>query len=101
MFGMNIVNNILCETNRHSFQCFTAAGKDPDLFLRVTQEELLAYFGLCIAMSMHPLHNPLHDYWSQDWILRVPTLARVTTISRFKAITKYLHLNDNSKMLVR
>ena len=51
-------------------------------------------------MSMHSLHK-IRDYRSQDWILGVPTLARVITISHFEAITKYLHLNDNSKMPAR
>ena len=62
MFSMNIVNDIVCETNKYAFQCLKGAGKEPNLFDRVTDIELLAYFGLCIAMSMHPVHS-IHDYW--------------------------------------
>jgi hypothetical protein len=29
---MNIVNDIVCETNKYVFQCLTAAGKEPNLF---------------------------------------------------------------------
>ena len=64
------------------------------------QEELSAYFGPFIAILMHPLHK-IHNYLSQDWVLGVPTLARVMTIRRFEAITRYLHLNDYLKMPAR
>ena len=97
---MNIVNDIVCETNKYAFQCLKGAGKEPNLFERVTDIELLAYFGLCIAMSMHPVHS-IRDYWSRDWILGVPSLARIMTVARFETITRYLHLNDNENMPAR
>ena len=97
MFSMNTVNDIVCETNKYAFQCLKGAGKEPNLFERVTDIELLAYFGLCIAMSMHPIHS-VRDYWSSDWILGVPSLARIMTVARFETITRYLHLNDNANM---
>jgi hypothetical protein len=100
LFSMNIVNDILCETNKYAFQCLTAAGKEPNLFERITDTELLAYFGLCIAMSMNPVHS-ICDYWSQDWILGVPSLARIMTVARFETITRYLHVNNNSQMPAR
>jgi hypothetical protein len=93
LFSMNIVNDILCEANKYAFQCLTAAGKEPNLFERITDTELLAYFGLCIAMSMNPVHS-ICDYWSQDWILGVPSLARIMTVARFETITRYLHVNE-------
>ena len=100
MFSMNIVNHIVRETNKYAIQCLKAAGKDPSAFERVTDTELFAYFGLCIAMSLHLLHS-IRDYWSQDWLLGVPTLARIMTVARFETITRYLHLNDNSMMPAR
>ena len=51
-------------------------------------------------MSMHPVHS-IRDYWSRDWILGVPSLARIMTVARFETITQYLHVNDNSKMPAR
>ena len=100
MFSMNIVNHIVCETNKYALQCLTAAGQEPKSFERVTATELLAYFGLCVAMSMHRLPN-IRDYWSRDWILGVPSLAKTMTVARFETVTRYLHLNDNSKMPAR
>ena len=100
MFSMNIVNDIVCETNKYAFLCLKSAGKEPNLFERVTDIELLAYFGLCIAMSMHPVHS-IRDYWSRNWILGVPSLARIMTVARFETITRYLHLNDNENMPAR
>ena len=51
-------------------------------------------------MSMHPVHS-IRDYWSRDWILGVPSLAQIMTVARFKTVTLYLRLNDNSKMPAR
>ena len=82
MFSMNIV----CETNKYAFQCLTTAAKDQNLFARITDTELLAYFGLCFAMSMHPVHCT-RDYWSRDWILGVPTLVRIMPVACFETIT--------------
>jgi hypothetical protein len=65
LFSMNIVNDIVCETNKYVFKSLTAVGKEPNLFERITDTELLTYFGLCIAMSMHPVHS-ICDCWSQD-----------------------------------
>ena len=77
-----------------------SAGKDPHSFENVTEIELLAYIGLVIAMSLHPLHS-IRDYWSTDWVLGVPTLARIMSRGRFEIITRFLHLNDNTSMPAR
>ena len=76
LFTMNILKAIVRENNKYAEQCLRSAGKDPHSFENVTEIELLAYLGLVIAMSLHPLHS-IRDYWSTDWMLGVPTLARI------------------------
>ena len=100
LFTLNIVDVIVRETNKYALQCLASSGKNPSSFDKVTEIEMLAYLGLIIAMSLHPLHC-IRDYWSTDWVLGVPTLARIFTVARFETITRYLHLNDNSKMPAR
>ena len=100
LFTMNILKAIVRETNKYAQQCLQSAGKDPHSFENVTEIELLAYLGLVIAMSLHPLHS-IRDYWSTDWVLGVPTLARIMSRSRFEIITRFLHLNDNTSMPAR
>ena len=42
----------------------------------MTLEELKAFLGLIIAMSIHSLPS-LRDYWKDDWVLGVPEFAKV------------------------
>ena len=96
----HMLTSIVRETNRFAIQCLTANGKDPNSWVAVTLEELKAFLGLIIAMSIHSLPS-LRDYWKDDWILGVPEFAKVMPRNRFLDINRYLHLNDNSKMPAR
>lgn len=92
-----ILNNIIRETNRYAQQNLQAQSKDPSAWTEVTLQELKAFLGLLIAMSIHRLPS-LRDYWSTDWILGVPAFAKVMPRNRFLEIWSNLHLADNSKM---
>ena len=77
---------IVRETNKNALQCLASSGKNPSSFDKVTEIEMLAYLGLIIAMSLHSLHC-IRDYWSTEWVLGIPTLARIFTVARFEIIT--------------
>ena len=93
----HMLTSIVRETNRFAVQCLTANGKDPNSWAAVTLEELKAFLGLIIAMSIHSLPS-MRDYWKDDWVLGVPEFAKVMPRNRFLDINRYLHLNDNSKI---
>ena len=60
MFSMNIVNDIVCETNKYVFQCLKGAGKEPNLFERVTDIELLCQY---ILFTVFMIIGPVTGYW--------------------------------------
>ena len=95
-----MLTSIVRETNRFAVLSLTDKGKDPNSWIEVTLEELKAFLGLIIAMSIHSLPS-LRDYWKDDWVLGVPEFAKVMPRNRFLDINRYLHLNDNSKMPAR
>jgi hypothetical protein len=51
-------------------------------------------------MGIHKLPY-LSDYWSQHPLLGAPGLTKYMPRDRFKAILRYLHLNDNTQALPR
>ena len=68
-----ILQNILRETNRYAIQTLQGKNKDPTTWKQLSMEDLKAFFGLLVAMSIHKLPC-LRDYWSSDW---VPAFSRV------------------------
>ena len=58
-------------------------------------EELLAFFGLNIAMGLLRLPQ-IRDYWSRNKVLCTPFFSSVMSRDRFLNILKFLHLNDSS-----
>ena len=60
-------------------------------------EELKAFFGLLVAMSIHKLPC-LRDYWSSDWVFSVSAFSRVMPLNRFLDIWNNVHLSDNTKV---
>ena len=92
-----ILNEILRETNRYAEQSLKAKNKDSSTWDRVELQEMKAFFGLLIAMSLHRVPW-LRDYWSDDWVLGVPAFAQIMTQNRVFAILNNLHLADNSLM---
>ena len=92
-----MLGNILRETNRYARQSLLARNKDVDCWRDISLDELKAFLGLLICMSIHRLPT-LRDYWSSDWVLGVPAFAKVMPRNRFLEIWNNLHLCDNTKM---
>ena len=92
-----MMNNMVRETNRYAYQTLEAKHKDPSAWNEVALQELKAFLGLLIAMSIHRLPS-LRDYWSSDWVLGVPAFSKIMARNRFLEIWSNLHLSDNSKM---
>lgn len=93
----HILGNIVRETNRYAQQTMTQRNKDPNSWKEVTVEELKAFLGLLIAMSIHRVPS-LRDYWSTDWVLGVPAFSKIMSWDRFLDIYYNIHLCDNSQM---
>ena len=91
------LGNILRETNHYACQLLQARNKDVLSWREISLEELKAFLGLLICMSIHRLPS-LRHYWSSDWVLGVPEFAKVMPRNRFLEIWNNLHLCDNSKM---
>lgn len=92
-----MLNNMVRETKRYAVQTLEIQNKDPSKWKEVTLQELKAFLGLLIAMSITLLPS-LRDYWSSDWVLGVPAYAKIMPRNRFLEIWSNLHLSDNSKM---
>ena len=91
------LGNILRETNHYACQLLQATNKDVLSRKEISLEELKAFLGLLICMSIHRLPS-LPDYWSSDWVLGVPEFAKVMPRNSFLEIWNNLHLCNNSKM---
>lgn len=59
----------------------------------ITNEELKAFFGLVILMSINPLHD-INMYWSTDEFYNNPVISKVMPIRRFKKINQNLHISN-------
>ena len=99
LFSMNIVNRIVVQTNKYAQQQYEAAGKDFESFHLVTKEEFMSFIRIFIAMGIHQPPS-IRDYWSTDWVLGVPSLVRCMPRHHFEKIFQYLHLNDNTNMVL-
>lgn len=93
----HILGIIIRETNRYARQTIAQRQKDPNSWKEVSLEELKAFLGLLIAMSIHRVPS-LRDYWSTDWVLGVPAFSKVMARDRFLDIYYNIHLCDNSQM---
>ena len=92
LFTQALINIIVMETNRY------AASKGVKNWVDTSEEEILCFFGLLVALGIHRLPK-MNDIWSSDWILGVPALARFMTKNRFLALWGNLHLVDNEAYL--
>ncbi|XP_040073232.1 piggyBac transposable element-derived protein 4-like [Ixodes scapularis] len=90
-FDDKVMHHIVEQTNLYAEQT-NRRGWTP-----LTLDELRAYIGLLMLMSVNPMHQ-LHMYWSSDSLFRTEEITRVMTYKRFQMITNCLHLNDNAKM---
>ena len=99
LINNHMVSQILKETNLYARQSLLEQGKDPSEWdnKEVTPTEMKAWLGLIMAMSTHKV-PAIVDYWNDDWILGVPSFARIMSRARFPEILRYLHLNNNATM---
>ena len=67
---------------------------------QVTVEELRAFFGFAILMSINSLPS-IKDYWKRDPLFHYPAIADRITRDRFLEISRYLHFVDNDTLQPR
>lgn len=60
--------------------------------------EIQLLLGILLTMGIHRLPDAT-DYWSQNHLLGVPCISKCMPVTRFKALLRCLHLNDNSTAL--
>lgn len=84
-----LLNRIVYESNVFALQKNTT--------LDLMEEELLAFFGVLVAMGLHDLPSILL-FWSTDPLFHVQFIADIMSQRRSLRILRFLHLNDNSKM---
>jgi hypothetical protein len=63
----------------------------------LTKEELLCWFGILTFMGLKDLPN-IRLYWSGNDFYRCPLIKLCMTRQRFEAITRCIHLVDNSSL---
>ena len=66
----------------------------------VTPTEMIAFFGVNIAMGMARLPE-ISDYWKRSGVMEVSWFRSIFTHKRFYDTLKYLHLTDNIRHLKR
>ncbi len=95
-FTSAIMNIIVCQTNLYALQCM---GEEKyDRWDKVTEQEMLAYFGFMILMGIFRLPS-IHDYWKKDDTFNYSPIATRIPRDRFKEITRYLHFADNTTLV--
>ena len=63
----------------------------------VTEDEILAFLGLCILMGINKL-PALRDYWKKDPTYHYSPVASRISRDRYTDILRYLHFVDNSTL---
>ena len=81
-FQLFVDNRTLGNILRETCQLLQARNKDVLSWREISVEELKAFLGLLICMSIHRLPS-LRDYWSSDLVLGVPEFAKVMPRNRF------------------
>ncbi|XP_050049948.3 piggyBac transposable element-derived protein 4-like [Dermacentor andersoni] len=89
-FDDEVLEMIVERTNR------AGALKYPKKWAVLTRDELRAYFGLLLLMSVSPRHHFYH-YWSRDSLFNCEEIAKVMSFKRFQYIMNSLRVNDPSK----
>lgn len=89
-FDDEVLEMIVERTNR------AGALKYPKKWAVLTSDELRAYFGLLLLMSVSPRHHFYH-YWSRDTLFNCEEIAKVMSFKRFQYIMNSLRVNDPTK----
>lgn len=99
IFTTNIIMLLVEQTNLYYYQR-QAQLVSPMHWDDVIPEEMLAFFGVVIAMGIVPMPE-YSDYWSKTNILAHPWFPSIFPRDRFKQILRYLHCADNTKTTAR
>ena len=84
-FCMDVIENIVQQTNLYSTQ-------QRGTSIATNNKEITDFLSIILMMGV--LHLPSYeDYWSGG--TRVPTIADVMPIKRFKLLRRFIHFNNN------
>ena len=89
----DVLQDVVDETNRYASQRQRQSGRQDDQWTTLTLEELKAWLGLRIFMSVCVLPT-IDMYWSQDWLYGNSYIPNVMLRNRFDKISQYLHVAD-------
>lgn len=90
-FTKDIYQHIVNETNSYSTQI------NPNKPMNFTTDDIKHYLGiLCMYMSIVKLSN-IRDHWAPKFGFTI--ITEIMTLNKFEQIRRFLHFNDNSKML--
>lgn len=98
MFPEELIEQIVAETNRYAQECI--ATKPDGEWYDTTLDEMKAFIGLHVLFGIKRLPaNRL--YWSEDPLIGVPFVQKVTSRNRFDKLSKYFHVNNNANQVPR
>ncbi|XP_046970709.1 piggyBac transposable element-derived protein 4-like [Vanessa cardui] len=86
-FPEDLIDVIVENTNIYAHH------KNAKSWKNVTKEEIKAYFGMIILMSINPLSD-ITTYWPTDEFYRNPVISKTMPLKRFKKITQNLHISN-------
>lgn len=93
-FDEHILDVIVAETNRYARQNGHKNWYD------LTREELQAYSGIVILMSINPSYH-VYLYWSSDNFFNVTEISKMIIFKQFQSTMNYLHFFDNERIKPR
>ena len=86
VFGEQTVDLIVEETNRYARQSLRNNPPRLAALKNVSEEELKAYFGVCVIMGINQLLR-IVDYWKDDPFIGNTGIKQTMTRNRFKKFT--------------
>ena len=98
IFTPSLIEQIVQQSNLYAQQVMEP-GKF-EQWKNISSIELEAYLGFSMLMGINSLPS-LDDYWSTDPALHYYPIADKISRDRFREISRYLHFQDNSKLLQR
>jgi hypothetical protein len=69
--------------------------KDDDLWFDTTEDEIKAYFSMCILMSQVRKRR-IQLYWSKDRCIETPIFSELMSRERFLLSCRFLHFTDDT-----
>lgn len=92
IFSEEIYQLLVVQTNLYAELC--TATKPDDKWRPVTMEEMKAFIGIHVVMSVIQLPT-YKQYWTTDSLFKIPSVPAIMTRDRFEKILKYFHCNDS------